>query len=287
MRHQRRTLSVFPDGEGMYVLTGRLDPEVGAALMRAVEAASDALYRGEREVTGSPDAADLEAGRALHVEEATLAEKGEPGQSELEDGTRVTAETAGRLACDTSVVEVRHACTPGEAARTEAKTGADHGAGGPRPGVAERPMLDVGRKTRTIPPALRRALDSRDRGCRFPGCGLRFTDAHHIRHWADGGKTELKNLVLLCRRHHRRVHEEGYRVCQDVRGQLVFFTPRGKPSSGAEDADAPYGSGAGPGTTEPEARRHPEPWGTTQRYRYDRFVPWEVEAAVLSALDPP
>ena len=63
-----------------------------------------------------------------------------------------------------------------------------------------------------MPPSIRRALDHRDGGCRFPGCGLRFCDAHHITHWADGGETRLDNLVLLCRRHHRAVHEEGFRV---------------------------------------------------------------------------
>ena len=73
-------------------------------------------------------------------------------------------------------------------------------------------VLNVGRKTRTVPPAIRRALDHRDGGCRFPGCGLRFCDAHHIKHWADGGETRLDNLVLLCRRHHRAVHEDGFRV---------------------------------------------------------------------------
>ena len=73
-------------------------------------------------------------------------------------------------------------------------------------------VLDVGRKTRTVPPAIRRALDHRDGGCRFPGCGLRFCDAHHVKHWADGGETRLGNLVLLCRRHHRAVHEEGFGV---------------------------------------------------------------------------
>jgi len=72
--------------------------------------------------------------------------------------------------------------------------------------------LDVGRKRRTVPPAIRRALDHRDKGCRFPGCGCRYTDAHHITHWADGGETKLENLILLCRRHHRAVHEEGVRV---------------------------------------------------------------------------
>lgn len=70
----------------------------------------------------------------------------------------------------------------------------------------------MGRRTRTIPPALRRALEVRDRGCRFPGCGLRFTDAHHVVHWADGGETSLENTVLLCRYHHRLVHEEVWSV---------------------------------------------------------------------------
>jgi Domain of unknown function (DUF222)/HNH endonuclease len=69
--------------------------------------------------------------------------------------------------------------------------------------------LDVGRRTRLIPPAIRTALVVRDRGCTYPGCdrGPQWTDAHHVRHWSDGGPTSLDNLVLLCRRHHRAVHE--------------------------------------------------------------------------------
>ena len=68
-----------------------------------------------------------------------------------------------------------------------------------------------GRKTRSIPPAIRRALQARDGGCRFPGCtNRRFLDGHHIRHWAAGGETSVANLVLVCRRHHRAVHEGGY-----------------------------------------------------------------------------
>ena len=82
-------------------------------------------------------------------------------------------------------------------------------------------------------PSVRRALEARDRGCRFPGCGSRFTDAHHVKHWADGGETSLRNLVLLCKRHHRAVHEGGVQVCLDVKGQVVFFTPRGKALMGA------------------------------------------------------
>ena len=69
--------------------------------------------------------------------------------------------------------------------------------------------LDVGRRTRVVPPAIRTALTVRDRGCVHPGCdrGPQWTDAHHVRHWAEGGSTSLDNLVLLCRHHHRAVHE--------------------------------------------------------------------------------
>jgi HNH endonuclease len=91
------------------------------------------------------------------------------------------------------------------------------------------PVLDVGRRTRTIPPALRRALHARDRGCRFPGCGVRHAQGHHLHHWANGGPTRLDNLALLCRRHHRAVHEDGYRVERDADGTLHFSTPTGRP----------------------------------------------------------
>ena len=203
LRHRSRCFSVFTDDEGMYVVKGRLDPEVGALLMRAVDAASDFLFRGEGETRSSAeqlgarnveeettplqrraDAVGLIAERVLragfgattsgskaeryqvvlHVEPETLSATGEPGTSELEDGTRVSAETSRCIACDASLVKVMRG---------------DDGS-----------VLDVGRRTRTVPPAIRRALEVRDRGCRFPGCGLRYTDAHHVRHWADGGADE-------------------------------------------------------------------------------------------------
>jgi hypothetical protein len=138
----------------------------------------------------------------LHVEAATLQTDGEPARSELEDGVRVSPETSRRLSCDASVVKVTH------------------GKGGT--------VLDVGRRTRTIPPALRRALEVRDGGCRFPGCGLRFTDAHHIHHWAEGGETKLENTILVCRYHHRLLHEEGWRVeFWGPKGAAAFLNPRG------------------------------------------------------------
>ena len=219
VRHAQRRFSVYPDGDGMYEIRGTLTPEVAAVLMRAVEAAGDALYRefsGPEESRPEPeqlraDALGLLAERALaagfaedevpvsgsraeryqvvlHVEAETLAEHHEPGLSELEDGTRVSAETSRRLCCDARRVTVRKR--------------------------SDGAVLDVGRGTRTIPPALRRALEVRDRGCRFPGCGLRFTDAHHIVHWADGGRTDLKNTVLLCRlfRIRNNLHYADFRI---------------------------------------------------------------------------
>jgi hypothetical protein len=90
-------------------------------------------------------------------------------------------------------------------------------------------VVEVGARTRTIPPALRRALQHRDKGCRFPGCGIPFGQGHHVRHWAHGGPTTLSNLALLCRRHHRAVHEEGYQVERQPDGALQFRCPNGQP----------------------------------------------------------
>jgi 5-methylcytosine-specific restriction endonuclease McrA len=137
----------------------------------------------------------------VHVDAAVLADVDAPGQSVI-DGARVSAETSQRLACDASRVVMRH-----DAAGT---------------------ITEVGARTRTIPPALRRALHHRDQGCRFPGCGSRFGQGHHIRHWAHGGATTLSNLATLCRRHHRAVHEEGYQLTREANGDLSFRTPLGR-----------------------------------------------------------
>ncbi len=90
-------------------------------------------------------------------------------------------------------------------------------------------MVEVGARTRTIPPTLRRALQHRDGGCRFPGCSVRVGQGHHVRHWAQGGPTTLSNLTLLCRRHHGAVHEDGYQVARGPDGVLQFRRPDGRP----------------------------------------------------------
>jgi Domain of unknown function (DUF222)/HNH endonuclease len=125
---------------------------------------------------------------------------------ELEDGRALALETVRRLACDTSVVGI---------------------VDGP-----EGEPLNVGRKTRSIPPALQRALKARDGGCRFPGCThSRFTEGHHVKHWADGGETKLDNLIMLCRFHHRLIHEGGFglHALDDgaERNRFVFTRPDG------------------------------------------------------------
>ncbi|MFH1765695.1 MAG: DUF222 domain-containing protein [Gemmatimonadota bacterium] len=203
-----------------------------------------------------------------------------------------SAETSRRLACDASLVTI---------------------ALGP-----DGQVLGAGRQIRTVSPSLRRALEARDRGCRFPGCGARFTEAHHVKHWADGGETSLRNGCLLCYRHHRAVHEGGVKVCLDVKGQVVFFTPRGKALLGAPPAGANAGAQveANPGAkveANPEGRlganavaecglslatgrlteirpghlpsHLPRHLIGASQWKRDRDIPWEIEARAWEALD--
>ncbi len=231
-RQKSRALRVYQDADGMVVVRGRLTPEAGAVLIQALAAARETLYqqaRGTDDVpaeTSSPsmeqqqaDALTLLAETALHhdldpgpaaeryqvvvhVDAPVLASSEAPGQSVLEGGVHVSAETSRRLACDATRVVMRH--------------------------DPDGRVVEVGARTRTIPPALRRALHHRDRGCRFPGCGVTFGQGHHIRHWAQGGPTTLSNLAMLCRFHHRAVHEEGFQVDRTPDGRLRFRRPDGR-----------------------------------------------------------
>ena len=138
----------------------------------------------------------------IHVDEQVLKQPDAPGRCECEAGPALAAQTARRLACDASLVRV-----------------VDDENGEP---------LSVGRNTRSIPPALRRALQLRDKHCRFPGCTSRhFLDAHHVKHWANGGETKVDNLVHLCKHHHRLVHEGGFKMVHEATGVLSFVTPKG------------------------------------------------------------
>ena len=139
----------------------------------------------------------------VHVDAEVLSDPDSAGRSELEDGPALAGESARRLACDASVVRL-----------------VEDGAGMP---------LNVGRKTRSIPPAIYRALNARDCGCSFPGCTARYlVEGHHVKHWAHGGETSLENLVKLCTFHHRLVHEGGYGVRASGNQKFEFTRPDGR-----------------------------------------------------------
>ena len=236
-QHEKRELYCGFDDDGSVIIRGRLPAEQGALIMKALELAMDRADDAPEDVAAeTPETsgrepfharrADALAGIAesylngkardsatadryqvvLHVTAETLdSVQTEPTPaarvSHLDDGPHVTAATARRIACDASIVRLH-----------------EHEHGEP---------LSIGRKSRTIPPAIRRALRARDDGCRFPGCTHRsFLDGHHIEHWADGGETGLDNLVQLCRHHHRLVHEGGYQCNKDEQGNLQFRDPR-------------------------------------------------------------
>jgi hypothetical protein len=216
-------VTLRPGPNGLARIVADLLPEEAALLMKAIEHVQASL----------PPPADLRAPRGFIARADALAaiarEVVEPAETaaiprpttpvelvislgpdllsptwsaNLDDGSTVPAGTLRRLACDCALVLVS----------TDAAGNA----------------LDVGRRTRTISPALRRALWRRDAGCRFPGCtNKRFLDAHHFESWLAGGPTSLANTGLCCRAHHRLLHEAGWTVFW--RGtDLVFRDPTGR-----------------------------------------------------------
>ena len=151
-----------------------------------------------------------ESGNGVSAETSPL---GLADLAHLEHGPHVSAEMARRVACDGGIVKL-----------------VEDGDSVP---------LSIGRKSRAIPPAIRRALTARDNGCRFPGCtNTRFVDGHHVKHWVDGGETSLDNLVLLCRHHHRLVHEGGFRCEHSAGGHVQFHAPSGDNLSAQRQATA-------------------------------------------------
>jgi len=210
IQQRDQSFACYTDTDGSLVIRGRVPAEIGALFKKALEVAEDSLpipknvpagtsfddmHRSRKRrvealavlaesflATGPQDLVGGDRQQiVVHVDAETL-KHSQAGRCELEEGPAIAAETARRLSCDASLVAM-----------------IENGRGEP---------LNVGRKTRTIPPAIRRALDARDQGCRFPGCNFkRYVDGHHVKHWAQGGETKLSNLVTLCHFHHRQVHE--------------------------------------------------------------------------------
>jgi 5-methylcytosine-specific restriction endonuclease McrA len=227
--HVTRELSYYWDEDGALVFHGRVPAEQGALILKALEMQmekqfqesthsdvsaetpeepearspvaaqrADALAEIAETYMNSRPVANSTADRyqvIVHVsEEATS----------IDDGPHVSAETSTRIGCDCNVIRVK-----------------DDKNGEP---------LSIGRRSRLVPPAIRRALRLRDDGCRFPGCTRRqFVDAHHIEHWSEGGETSLENLVQLCREHHRLVHEGGFGCERTRSGEIVFKDARERP----------------------------------------------------------
>ncbi|HUY85478.1 MAG TPA: DUF222 domain-containing protein, partial [Acidimicrobiales bacterium] len=136
----------------------------------------------------------------LHVEAGS---ESNPSGISIQGGPQVSKSLAARLACDSTVT-------------TQVEQG----------GLP----IDLGRRKRVVSTSLRRALLARDGGCRFPGCyRYRFIHAHHIVHWADGGSTDLDNLINLCSYHHQMLHEAGWSMARDDAGEINFFGPSGQP----------------------------------------------------------
>jgi uncharacterized protein DUF222/HNH endonuclease len=246
-----RAVHCFYEADDTFVLHARLAPEVGALVQKALEVAGDFLREAAREKVSAETSSEPRTGvwgieslepsnaakRAdalrlvaetflacrseeiestssadrcqvvVHVDQAVLVDEitanaDEPHRSELDNGPALALDTVRRLSCDGTLVGI-----------LEGRDGEP---------------LNIGRKTRSIPPAIDRALRARDGGCRFPGCDrTRFTQGHHLKHWADGGETKLSNLVTLCGFHHGLVHEGGFGVRATDDGVFVFTRPDG------------------------------------------------------------
>ena len=238
--HERRWLDCDETYGGVFILRGEFDAVGGALLKTAIDAMSHGMNRGEARSASERRAdalVDMAAtqlrcgdhrdvhGQRPHLTVTVSAETlrahtrnmdtlrsgadtlrsdalrghADLRPAELRGVGPIHPETARRIACD--------------AVRTVVTVAPSYGGSAWMTGTPPVP-LSVGRATRTIPAHIRTALVLRDQGCRFPGCDRppAWTDGHHIIHWGDGGPTELENLVSLCRRHHRRVHEDGWRI---------------------------------------------------------------------------
>jgi hypothetical protein len=271
-REASRELTYYRDEEGMWVIRAKLPPEAGALVVKSIEALVAPLQERQREAAalarqGNKAEATAENGSAgtfpeeidaedphhyqrlvghsradalvaitehflasggdgellqglrgsdrcqilLHVDIDTLrehhrCEHSHPEHCQFGHKQWLSAATARRLACDASLVTVM-----------------EDGKGN---------VLNIGRRARTVPPSLRRALSLRDSTCRFPGCcEARYVDAHHIKHWADGGETSLDNLVTLCRFHHRQLHQGCFSIrAESDQGatRFIFTSPGGR-----------------------------------------------------------
>ena len=207
--HERRYVKWSWDDDGCLLVRARLTADEGAAFVAAVESRCPRRHKSYIEdvradalceiVTNGGEGVTAEV--VVHADVKLLTGEQHDGSGYVENGSPLATETVRRLGCD-----------------------------GRLRLIVERDgeQVGVGRATRAVGSSLRRALRARDRGCVFPGCtNRRWVDAHHVRHWAHGGRTDLVNLVELCRRHHRLVHEGGFRLRFD-NGKVTVHDQHGR-----------------------------------------------------------
>lgn len=218
-RERYLSMSWVEEGRRL-LLQGSLPAEEGATVQAALERIADS-YPLFSEDGKLPGAAALKADALVELARTRVADDPDPDRATVVidmplstltndgvgapvNGGLMSSDVMQRLVCDARLQAV---------VRDQAGT-----------------VLGVGRATRTVPPHLRRVLDKRDRGCRFPGCtNTRFVDAHHIVRWSDGGSTDLTNLVLLCRAHHRLVHRQRLMIEGDPGDSIRFVDDEGRP----------------------------------------------------------
>ncbi len=230
--HDRRWFACDQTFGGVFVLRGELDAEGGAILKTAIDALclptgpDDRRIGSQRRADALVDLASRQLqdgslgsthGQRPHLTLTasieTLRAVPDAAAAELTAIGPVHAQTARRLACDAVCTTVTIAAQANDSEITGC--------------LQQHKPLSVGRDTRVIPSHIRTALHVRDRGCRLPGCDRppQWTDGHHIQHWADDGRTELSNLLSMCRRHHRFVHEKGWHVRVDEQNNAVITPP--------------------------------------------------------------
>jgi hypothetical protein len=231
---RRRRLRIAEQPDGMVRVEGELDPETGETVRTALRAIQDADVRAT-------------AGDVRSNEQRTADSLGEMARQWMDSSTR--PRVARERPHVTVTIALEALRNPHGRVATLAHAGAAPASFARRlacdaaviPAVlgSRSEPLDVGRKTPVVPPAIRRAVVLRDGHCRFPGCDRpeAWCDAHHVVHWADGGATSAANLLLLCRAHHRAVHE-GFAV-RMTRSGPVFHGPEGVPIEEPEGRGPP------------------------------------------------
>ena len=221
-RHAARFLHCDWADDGMLEGRFKMTPEVGAVFLKAIALMREQVPPEPVDENGSAEppldhaATNIDALAMLaesFLEHGAATRNGgdryqivintdADGVCELANGPALCPETVRRLACDASIVVVNR--------------------------DGERTVLQAGEKAPAIPASTRRAVHRRDGGCRFPGCSARaFTNIHHLHHRAKGGSNDLRNLLELCWHHHRLVHEGGWNVQTDQRGEVLAIRPNG------------------------------------------------------------